>query len=387
MASNIASFLNQSDGAAAKFIKAAEKLCGYPSEDVRLLGEIAANVKDKLSELGLDPNDTTSRELYYAIRAKALADNRKFNQLYGFDKPSDFTARLMEIFQHSYKDTAVFALKKPALRRLLSSLPPKRLMKKLHYRTAESMLKREEPGALCAIALEIESALWKRKFASKAKNLSAADFHDQPIQLIALSRKVSDASRQAIVPAYLSGTVAMNINARFDLSALYSMLRILEAADSVEHWSFAVKQRQLNRDFGKFVSQNLNSGPTALALIGNQPISYNHLRARKFPAEKLADLSPSLTWWKDSGHLAGIQQPVPISLNLHDVLNDQLIQANFKSRQAAHLYSEFWHKLLQKYLKYPNFETQVLRQLNPEPILAEDSDFVESAVQAAAERA
>ena len=48
-------------------IKQLEADSGNPSADIRLTAEITGKVYLKTQELGLDPDDTTGRELYHAL--------------------------------------------------------------------------------------------------------------------------------------------------------------------------------------------------------------------------------------------------------------------------------------------------------------------------------
>src|SRR5438105_1078658 len=102
MSATLSDFLDKPEGPVAKFINTAEKLTGCPSEDARLISEIAAQLKPKISSLGLDHSDTEDKELYYALQSKAQTNNPSFGLTYGFNKNQDHIKTLEDIFRHSY---------------------------------------------------------------------------------------------------------------------------------------------------------------------------------------------------------------------------------------------------------------------------------------------
>ena len=70
MSKAVANLLGKTEKEVAKAILTLEKLCGQPSEDIRLVNASRQKIKNKTSQLGLDPNDTTGPELYHALLAK-----------------------------------------------------------------------------------------------------------------------------------------------------------------------------------------------------------------------------------------------------------------------------------------------------------------------------
>ena len=51
-----------------------EKAAGMPGADIRLMMEIVGQTRGKMRELGLDPHDTTGRELYSALQVRLQED-------------------------------------------------------------------------------------------------------------------------------------------------------------------------------------------------------------------------------------------------------------------------------------------------------------------------
>jgi hypothetical protein len=67
MSASLAQLLGKTDIAIGSFIGGMENMSGYPAEDNRLLSEVIAGSIVKVGDLGLDPADTTGRELYHAL--------------------------------------------------------------------------------------------------------------------------------------------------------------------------------------------------------------------------------------------------------------------------------------------------------------------------------
>ena len=373
MSATISKFLNERKEEIANMVNNAEKSCGYPLHDTRLLAEIAAEVKNKTLQLGLDPEDTTSRELYYNLRTKAKKDGQNFAKQLGFRSKDDQITRLEDVFRHSLENKKGFALKSSVAKKLLLSSPPKQLMRRINYRTADSMIKREDVNGLFAVAFNVESALWRKRLTKSLKKLKPQDFREIDLEFTVLGQKISKLSKQSSVPVFLTGAVCLNPQANFFRSPLYSSLEILNNANQVLHWGFAVKQQQLNKGFSKYLADNFDHEPTGEQMTGNWNVNFAHLsRSHDSPTTLLSKMNLGLEWWKNTSHVARESTQRPVSLNIHDLLTDQLAGSGYENRSTKHFSQAFWQKLLNKYIEHPQFETSILQKLNPEPILAED---------------
>lgn len=358
----MANFLSASENALASFIRGAEQICGYPSEDVRLLADTALKVKDKVSQLGLDPSDTTSQELYYALRARAEKDSQLFAKHYS----AGYTR---ELFNYCAGNERALALKPTVARRLLKSLPPKQTMKKLNYRSVDSLLKRQDPSAVLAAALTSESALWRQKFSRQLKSVTANDFEDKKVELISLDNRLLKPASKAVEPAFLAAAVVINERNLKENAGLGLVLALLETAEKVQDWSFHAQARLLDSGFSKYIAQNYNSEPGTQ--VGGLQVCFSKLApGYRSPIEKLAAVSLPLAWWRDNGQLAGAAKTKPVSLSLSDISADSLENNGYRARHTAGFNQAFWHELLIRYLKHPAFEQSLTAQLRPEMVLA-----------------
>src|ERR1035438_885963 len=128
--------------------------------DSRLTSEIIVNSKRKLKELGLDSDDTTPEELTRALsNLVELHDSFLAKALGGVDAAdvSDMLPKITKYSNSIAKTKTVWGIKHAVAKRLLKAMPPKTLMKKLGYRSIDSMLKRESIDDLYAGVRTAES--------------------------------------------------------------------------------------------------------------------------------------------------------------------------------------------------------------------------------------
>ena len=75
-------------------VRQLEAASGRQGRDVRLIAEIAEKTRNNLSMLGLNPTDTSGRELYAALKVKIAADNVRIAKLVGGGDPDNIDAMM-----------------------------------------------------------------------------------------------------------------------------------------------------------------------------------------------------------------------------------------------------------------------------------------------------
>src|ERR1700741_593270 len=173
-------------------IKQLEQASGDTSVDVRLTAEIIGKVHMKMRALGLDPRDTTGRELYRALFNLVQQHDRFLAQRIGIEDPEDVAKllpRIKETVEALDVPKKAWLLKHSVAKRLLKATPPKKVMKQLGYRSIDSMIKREPVGEIfCAIRF-LETQQWQDKFIASYKLLKPTDFETRNIEVILLDPK------------------------------------------------------------------------------------------------------------------------------------------------------------------------------------------------------
>ncbi len=310
MSRRISQMMDQPEYMVKKIINTLEDKNGYPSHDVRLLAESIQKIRVKLNDLGLDPDDTTGQELYQALLAKFIKDSQAFDNEYGTDL-SGFdqkTAKAAQLLSKSLEMPRQWFLKKSIAKDILRQQPPKRVMKALHYRSVESMLKREDLAELFLASQYIESATWRRLHSRAISKLDQTAFELRSIALASLSYDnwVAIAGPgNHIAEDNSLGAIGLWPVKRLSNLSLLGMLVLL--TDTLNDYT------------------SLNVG------------------------RSLADLSQTVSWWADMDHLVAELGSEHVSLSLKDCAQNSLNDKHYDERQLDHGRTSFWKELLSRY--------------------------------------
>jgi hypothetical protein len=168
-------------------LKQLEQDSGNPSADIRLTAEITGKIRLKTQELGLDPNDTTGKELYYALLTLIGKQDEHLVKQIGGSDPND-AVTLMPLMKKAWENTdtnkSCWVLKKSVAKAMLKKTPPKAIMKHLGYRSIDSMLKRENLGEIYGALRFAEDPKWLNTFNEHYKKLKPADFETRQIEIV-----------------------------------------------------------------------------------------------------------------------------------------------------------------------------------------------------------
>ena len=163
-----------------------ERATVRPAADIRLSSEITQHVRTKITQLGLDPDDTTGPELYGALMERLRQDEAQIREALGIATGASADSILSAAQKHLNKQAKVapcFALKATVARKLLKKKAPKHAMKLLGYRSLDSMLKHESVECIYAATLIAESASWHRSFKAQYTSLQPADFEQRMMHI------------------------------------------------------------------------------------------------------------------------------------------------------------------------------------------------------------
>lgn len=306
----IAELLDQPEYLVKRTISQLEDKNGYPSHDARLLAENIQNVRIKLADLGLDPDDTTGQELYHALQSRFEKDAKLFDAYFGIGE-MDFdqrTAKAVEILNQKFLFPRQWALKRVVAKNVLRAQPPKRVMKQLSYRSLESMLKREDLSEIYLAVTYLESASWHKQHARVVSKLNQTDFELRPIKLQPLSY-----SRWA------------DVQGPQDYMAVNNEVAAL----------------------GLWPSDELRNSPLlSMALLMLEKLGdYTELKL----GESVAKMSQTINWWADMDRLVANLSGEHVSLSLKDNCLDSLQDNPYQYRSLEHGRVSFWQELLSRY--------------------------------------
>jgi hypothetical protein len=386
MALRLSELLDEPEVLIESAVKKLEHISGWESTDVRLLAEINAKVRAKLAELNLDPKDTTGPELYHALLAKLEQDEQKINMPYIKRLAAEIIAKI----EQAHSPYSVYALKQSAAKDILRAHPPRRLMKHLNYRSAESMLKRENINALYAVLPTVESPRWLNVFWKDIAKLNPSDFETRNVALIGMPAKLP-AAGSSISNVPLLGAVAIWDN---NGSSIALAANITNHINELRAECAQIKLRNVEAGFGNNLVEIVQGKVEHPFKISHLPISwlsiFHHYGER--PAaehteffgphllhddikahdvlESLTKIFPTLSWWRGLEHVAYKSGQGFVSMNLLDVAESQGM--NFKERSLNHYRKSLWHEFVSRYFAHPSVEQHFMQQLEPQAIPVAD---------------
>lgn len=378
-----------------------ERAHGNPSHDVRMGAEVNAAARNKLLGLGLDPADTTPRELYQALLQRIRQDEvrltRRLRTIAAthISLEADVMAGMAFALSDLPLNRSVYALKPSSAKALLKKQPPKKAMKALGYRSLDSMLKHEPMASILAAVRLAEPACYK-KLVERYKTLTPSDFETRPISVQyasekrwqKLARQVTDDHKHTVVRLpELGAIVLLPLPGHAPVGAVIAgMVLALQACNEIHAATTYLKLCQVRPDFGQIVQTVSVGEPHLQARFADKAVPWQiiqryYARLRHFDEERfgphvqasdlgwhpversLALIEPSLHFWQESQHLAVLSERTPVSLNVIDAALNLCNGLPFERRIAHHFKTSLWHELSLRYLKHDTVEQAVHREL------------------------
>jgi hypothetical protein len=383
-------------------IQELERASGRPSADIHLSSEMMQKARTKIIQLGLDPQDTTGQELYGALQARLKQDEANVRQALNITEDatsSDILTSVQKFLNAHRAASNSFALKTAVAKRMLKKKPPKVAMKRLGYRSLDSMLKHESVAAIYAAAAMTESATWHKGFREQYSKLQAGDFEQRKINVIVPTSKrwaditssfVQNARHNILCFKELGTVVLLPLDAKIDGLAITTLLLTLHYMNDIRTYSSFAKLQQVKPTFGQTVQQTSLSDPMTSASLAGQPVPwkviqryYGRIKADFHPEvfephvqpedlewhdaeEVLAELEPSLGFWLDTQYICMLDNDQPVSLNILDVALAYCNHLDFPDRIVHFVREHLWHELMSRYLHQENLEAAVHQQLSRE---------------------
>lgn len=289
-----------------------EEMSGWPSEDVRQFAQASQALRAKVASLDLDPDDTTPEELYHALMVRYERDAASLERALnvgadiGLDERID---KAGELVARSLDSPEAWTLKSAAAKKLIKKNPPKRLMKTLHYRSVDSLLKREDIETIFLGARLTEAATWHAKLESQIAKLGTTDYELRPLKIVKLdlAKLVGHTNADQVTTSPAVGAAAVSPNLPLDTPVLTIALLLLDGLEamsehSLEHW--------------------------------------------------LHRAHPAFTWWADAEHLSFLCDGESVSFNYKDVARNHLAGRDFNTRQGGAAQHCFWQRLMNGYKNY-----------------------------------
>ena len=399
MCKHLAELLDAEQPHFSIMIEQLERASGKPSIDVRLTAEIIGKVHQKTRALGLDPTDTTGKELYLALKEMAKKHDEFIARRLGVDDPTDVFEVLPKLKAFAEQldiPKTTWAIKHSVAKRLLRDNPPKKVMKQLGYRSIESMIKRQPLGEIFAAIRCFESKDWQANFVGQYKNLTPQDFESRTIEFVYLDESWSEASKTIIASKGYNLTHLKELGVIVILPLPVNRLQglcvtvlplILHYVNEIRLYSAYFKLQQVSPKFGEILSETILNDPGQHAFMGGQDIHWRtiqrhfgkqesanhpeifepHLRPEDldwYKAEEiLYRLEPALYFWHDMDYVGTVRDGHVISFNLMDIAACYMNDLPYGHQTSYYMKESLNNEIHVRYLGQKILETQVLKQL------------------------
>ncbi len=384
-------------------IQQLERAAGAPGTDIRLSADILQRTRAKIAELGLDPNDTTGHELYSALQERLRGDEQIVRSALGIAvdaAPQDVVSLVQKYMAgHSMPKTS-FALKSSVAKKMLKKKPPKLAMKRLGYRSVDSMLKHEPVASIYMAALIGESASgWQKSFREQYAKLRPGDFETRAITLVHPTSKrwqelakdfVSQSHHNIVSFKELGAVVLLPIDQAVDGLAITTLLLLAEEMNAIRAHSSYAKLQQVKPDFGKRLQASSVSEPYTSATLAGQPVPWRmiqryysrftdayhpeifepHVQPEDLQwtsgESVITGLAPQLEFWSGTETLGLVHDGTIVSCNVLDVALGFCNHLSYTERIVHFVRDNLWHELMMQYLNQENLEAAVHQQLHSE---------------------
>lgn len=375
---------------------------GSPGADLHVTSLIASKVHTKIRELGLDPMDTTGRELYHALQALIkMHDEFLMNALGGHDPDNtkDLIRRCVSAVNNLAIPKQCWVLRHSVAKRLLKDTPPKKVMKQLGYRSIDSMLKRENIEELYVALHFMESKPWVDKFTRMYKGLKPSDFETRDIDILQVSvehwgQAVSDyvnEMRHNIISVKELGAIGVLPLPPGQVRGVCITIvpLLLHYINEIRLYSSYFKLHQVKPNFAHLIIDALLTDAKPVAEIVGQPLHWRviqrfygrnseshpeifqpHIQPEDIEwrqAEQIMyKIEPALNFWNDMDYVGAMYDGYAISFNLIDNVLSYCNDLPYKQQATMHFQNSLWDELLVHYMQQGRLEDHVLGQLDNE---------------------
>lgn len=383
-----------------------ERANGHHNTDIRLSVEVMQAAKNKIHALGLDKEDTTTEELYHMLQQRVTADDKRLERALRtraathISAEADLSAGMVHALKEDIAGVRAFAVKPSVLKRNLKKLAPKRVQKGLGYRSLDAMLRAESPAALIGAALILESAAWRKGWFDTYKRLSSTDFEERPLTIAAPSgsrwqsltdRLVHDRAHTVLGMSELGTLMVLPLPARHPDGMVVATLALaLHEINVITANTTYLRASQMQGDFAAHVLAAARGDVRLQTPVSQQAMPWSlvqqyfarvktvvsedvfgpYVQAEDFAwhnvEERLADICPSMEFWKGTSYLSFLQQGKAVSMNVLDAAINSCNALAYEYRTAQHAQQELWHELTLRYLNHESLEAAVASLLQPQ---------------------
>jgi uncharacterized protein (TIGR00730 family) len=390
-------------------IRQLEDISGKSGADVKLIGDITAMAHENLRALGLNPAASTGEEVYQALLGRLQIDINRLTKVIGATDSEDVDHLVPFMVDAANKvkfDRKVFVLKREKAKEFLRTMPPKQLMEKLGYATADEMFAGEDFDEIYTALRFSEGPDWLTKYNELFKTVTPHDYEERDLRIVVMNHdKYVDLASHFVQKKLHNVThtkemgiivvVPMHVRKMRGL-VLKTLPLLLHYMNEVKLYSTFFKLKSAHPHFGETVVNTLIADPgTGTQLVGKnihwrviqrylgkhkedsvdkiafephvQPEDLHWRRAE----DLLYQIDPELEFWKDRDYVALNYDGFPVAFNLFDVSFAYSNKESYEGRYAYHFRESLWNEIFVRYMGFKNLASQVLEQLDNEMIAPE----------------
>ena len=409
MSRKLSEYLGVSNISFLGIIRALEASTFSPGIDIKLTLEIENKTKQKIHELSLDHLDSTNEEIYAGLTQKFLSDaDRIESAINAFEINGNLNSKIITNLKNITSDRNCFVIKHSVVKKQLLNFPPKLLLRKLGYRSVDSLIKREPVAVILSAALCVESETWKNHYYDMYKKLTPSDFEERKIEIfeprrtkswINLSNELLKINQSTVmVSKELGGIVILPATESVRGLSSATLIFALDGINSIRVHSVFCKLQQVKEKFGETICNVLLGNPDMLATVAGQEIPWHIIQKfynrniDKFPIEIfdphvqkedlgllsieniLGAIGPGLDFWIGSEIVASKNLDEIVSFNIKDVCINAINKINFNTRSVDNFRESLWTELILRYISEESLEESLVNQLDDKLIEGQESD-------------
>ena len=377
-----------------------EKATGSSGTDIRLTLQIAKEVREKISQLGLDPADTTGVELYKALYARLVRDDAQIQRALQVETgatPQLFDA-ITNHFNNMQQKSGVVVIKSAVAKKILKKLHPKQTMKLLGYRSLDSMLKHESVAAMLAAAHIAESPEWHAKRLAEYSKLVPSNFETKRVQFMVpsgkkwpdVAKQYTEQHRDIIMSVPELGTVlVLPLTVALPALTTTTIMLCVRALSDIRARSAYLKLQQVRPDFEQIFAQTNDKALLHFAQARGRDVSWQtlhwfygsehnqdshpelfepHVQPEDMwiaEAEQvLLDLDPELSFWRGTHFLGLLDGKRAVSLNILDIALSVCNVCDYTRRVTHYMQQALQREVMGRYLAHPVIHKEVSQKLD-----------------------
>jgi hypothetical protein len=394
MSTTIADILQAKQPQFAHEVENMERLCGRPGVDIKLSLKLKQSHPRAIKKLGLDPGDTSGEEFYEALKHRLQSDDKRIAEMIGAggnDTPETINKKTIGYIDKKISMPDAWQLKGTFIRKVLKKYPPKTLMKATGYRSVDSLLKREQLAEVIALSRSVDGK-WYEKVSEEYKKAVATDIEQKPVRVLSvksarigrIQKTVRINGGQVSSVNELGSIVIIPAASRFRADVIASVVVLIEALREIKLTSSLLKFLTVRKDFGKLAFELINGGYKSSDNI--LPVSWSAIchfayKNRIVPefvqphiTQEDLDVSPVVTdfcltfpelnFWFGLDSLAVLDDNLPVSCNLIDVVLNTCNDVPYKKRVNDYIRRSLADEFYGNYLVFPEAQKELLKFKN-----------------------